>query len=373
MIFIKRLFLVVLFMWTSAPAQSPTSERSHASNPHCSAPPYGDTVANFKAFIAKYQAIDATSMVSILEHTCRAKFAGGDRRPLYTVGLTDQEIDAGSTAAVASTWMDTTIRALGSSPSPRTEPQTAAPSPSPGGYQSVTVEDFVSDGPKLAAEHVRVRLVGSYVLKGNVPVLFANMQQLLLTIRSPETSTYPSVPLLTDGAPSTLRRALISCDTDPSARQLGCEIGIQGNAVMCSVTNVFGASQRNVPCVEVLDGERWKPHPPTPEQLQQAKAADEAKEAEEVKEAIQASKKLIFRGQRVEYCMEQLSGAGYGHGDLNLIATACGSGTVDQCIKQVSLGERLSGNPDPVAAASAACEQAHAHNQQAFTTKSSAK
>jgi hypothetical protein len=88
------------------------SKNQSADENRCSRPPYGDTVAKFKAFTAKYQSTDATSLVSVLERTCRAKFDGGDRRALYTAGLTDQEIEAGSTVSLATTWMDVTIRGL---------------------------------------------------------------------------------------------------------------------------------------------------------------------------------------------------------------------------------------------------------------------
>ena len=132
---------------------------------------------------------------------------------------------------------------------------------------------------------------------------------------------------------------------------------------MCSLTNVFGARQGNVPCVDVKDGDRWKPPPPTPEQMQQVQATEEAKEAAELKDALRASEKLIFNSQRVEYCMEHLSQ--YGHGDLNLISTACGGDSVEQCIKHVSLEKHLDGDPDPIVAARAECERAHADNQAA--------
>jgi len=221
----------------------------------CSRPPYRDTVAKFKAFTAKYQATDATSLIGVLEVTCRAKFDGGSRRALYTVGLTDQEIATSSTTTLASIWMDATLKALGAAP-PVGDAGSARRSKSAEDYQIVSVRDLVIDGPKLAAAHALVKVTGSYVLQGNVGMLYPDMQAVMMPRYGGQMGRQPSIPILTDNSSHELREALVSCDSDPSAAQVGCQVEIQGEVTMCSVTNGFGANSR-APCIDAKDMSRW--------------------------------------------------------------------------------------------------------------------
>lgn len=89
----------------------------------CETPPYGSAVSTFKGFIAKWSGTDAISLVSILEMTCRAKHRTGDRRALYTVGLTDDEIDQEDPIKLADTWISATVDSI------RRNPKMLQPSP----------------------------------------------------------------------------------------------------------------------------------------------------------------------------------------------------------------------------------------------------
>jgi hypothetical protein len=239
--------------WFASRNKAIANELSGKRTNDCSRPPYGDTVAKFKAFTAKYQATDATSLVFILESTCRAKFDGGDRKPLYTVGLTDQEINKGSTTALAATWMDVTWKTLGAVP-PSADGGTARQSNSVEDYQILSVREFVVDGPQLAAKHANVQLTGAYILQESVGMLYTDTQAVIGARDYPEAGTQPSVALLTDHASHQLRAALVSCDSNPVYAQVGCKIAIRGRATMCTMNNMFGAT-REVPCVNVEDGE----------------------------------------------------------------------------------------------------------------------
>jgi hypothetical protein len=234
--------------WFASRNKALARESSGEQAGHCSRPPYGDTVAKFKAFTAKYQATDATSLISILEMTCRAKFDGGDRKALYTVGLTDQEINTTSTATLAATWMNATVRALGADP-----PSVTGKIGSLEDYKAMSVREFVVDGPQLASRHGKVRLSGAYVLQGSVAMLYTDSQAIMMTRYNPQAGSLPTVALLTDEASHQLRDILVSCDSNPATAQIGCEIAIRGRATTCTLNNAFGAT-REVPCVAVEDG-----------------------------------------------------------------------------------------------------------------------
>lgn len=123
----------------------------------------------------------------------------------------------------------------------------------PDGYQSMSVRNFVIDGPTLAAQHAKVRLVGSYLLSGNVGVLYADSQAVIMARYQADVGRQPSVPLLTEDASHKLREVLLSCDSNPSTGQVGCQIEIHGHATMCTLSNTFGAAH-NTPCLEAEDG-----------------------------------------------------------------------------------------------------------------------
>lgn len=123
-------------------------------------------------------------------------------------------------------------------------------------YQFVTVRNFVIDGPRLAAKHAKIKLIGSYVRQGNASMLYADTQAVIMARYHSDAGTQPSVVLLTDDASHKLREALVSCDSNPGASQVGCQIEILGEATICTLNNVFGATH-NAPCVDVTDGGRW--------------------------------------------------------------------------------------------------------------------
>ena len=135
------------------------------------------------------------------------------------------------------------------------------------GYETVTVRNFVIDGPQLTAENARVTITGTYILMGSVATLYADTQAVLMAKYYPDAGTQPSVPLLTTEASHQIREVLVACDSNPSTGQLGCQVTIRGQATICALNNAFGAI-RDTPCVNVNDGERWAPQ--TPRQLEQA-------------------------------------------------------------------------------------------------------
>jgi hypothetical protein len=117
----------------------------------------------------------------------------------------------------------------------------------------MSVRDFVADGPALAAKNAKVSLAGSYLLQDNRGVLYTDMQSIVMTKYHPEAGPQPNVLLLTSDASGQLRRRLLSCQTDPSAAQVGCTIKIRGRAGMCPLTDASGATHE-APCVKVEDG-----------------------------------------------------------------------------------------------------------------------
>ncbi len=75
------------------------SAAAHAADPRCNAPPYGSTVAKFKAFAQTFgHIVPPTTMLPAI---CNAKYSGASRLGMYNLGLTDQEIDAKDTADLA--------------------------------------------------------------------------------------------------------------------------------------------------------------------------------------------------------------------------------------------------------------------------------
>jgi hypothetical protein len=66
----------------------------------CDRPPYGGTVAEYKAFVEVFGKL-LDKPANVLTATCKLKFAGADRTPLYNLGFTDADIDIKSTADLA--------------------------------------------------------------------------------------------------------------------------------------------------------------------------------------------------------------------------------------------------------------------------------
>jgi hypothetical protein len=63
----------------------------HGNDPRCAAPPYGDTVQAFQAFVKNFEKYVAPAKV--LSSMCQMKFGGADRAAMYNLGFADQEID----------------------------------------------------------------------------------------------------------------------------------------------------------------------------------------------------------------------------------------------------------------------------------------
>jgi hypothetical protein len=78
----------------------------------CESPPYGDSESNFKRFIQRYGSIDPTSTIAVIRNVCRAKLNIQNRDPLYSVGLTDADIDRESTMELASNWLRKTLKQI---------------------------------------------------------------------------------------------------------------------------------------------------------------------------------------------------------------------------------------------------------------------
>jgi hypothetical protein len=56
----------------------------HASDPRCSAPPYGDTVQAFQAYVKNFGQYVAPA--KFLSSICEVKFGGADRTAMYNLG-----------------------------------------------------------------------------------------------------------------------------------------------------------------------------------------------------------------------------------------------------------------------------------------------
>jgi hypothetical protein len=68
----------------------------YANDMRCSAPPYGDTVAAFQAFVKYFG--QYVPPAKFLSGICDVKYGGADRTPLYNLGFTDKDIETKSTA-----------------------------------------------------------------------------------------------------------------------------------------------------------------------------------------------------------------------------------------------------------------------------------
>jgi uncharacterized protein (TIGR02246 family) len=129
----------------------------------------------------------------------------------------------------------------------------AARSQPVGAYQSLSVQDFATDGVKLAAASAKVSMTGAYILQGDRGMLYADVQAIIKMRYGPKAGIQPSVPLLTNAASDQFRRRVLACQTDPSASEVGCTVKIRGRATLCTVTIASGDT-REAPCVNVEDG-----------------------------------------------------------------------------------------------------------------------
>jgi hypothetical protein len=75
------------------------SSAARADDPRCNVPPYGGTVAEYKAFVANFGQYVVPARV--LSSMCNMKFSGTPRTALYNLGFTDADIDAKDTEDLA--------------------------------------------------------------------------------------------------------------------------------------------------------------------------------------------------------------------------------------------------------------------------------
>jgi hypothetical protein len=244
--------------------QSLAWDAAQAHDERCEAPPYGASMDAYKVFIAEArQSGDTESPVAqklsreaeeLLAKICKMKYGAADRTELYRAGFTPEDIDHSSIVMLTGEYLGVIkYVAFQNLVHGRQAPKPGATPQAQSDYQSVSVRDFAVDGPKLAAENAKVSLTGSYILQGNLGLLYADMQAVIITRYHPEAGTQPNVPLLTEDASRHLRQRLLSCQTDLSAAQVGCTVKIRGRATMCPQTNAFGATHE-APCVNVEDG-----------------------------------------------------------------------------------------------------------------------
>ena len=122
-----------------------------------------------------------------------------------------------------------------------------------GNYQSLSVQDFATDGTELATARGKVSMTGAYILQGNREMLYPDVQAIIRMKYGPKTAIQATVPLLTNDASAQFRRRVLACRTDSSASEVGCTIKIRGTATLCPLTLASGDT-REVPCVNVEDG-----------------------------------------------------------------------------------------------------------------------
>jgi hypothetical protein len=248
---------------------------AQARDERCEAPPYGASMDAYNMLIAEdlhsgesersSASKHSREAVELLAKICRMKYEGADRTQLYRAGFTPEDIERSSTVMLTSEYLgvlkyvafqsgvhggDGVHGGVHTSEAPKAADAILPPASD---YQAVSVRDFVADGPALAAKNAKVSLSGSYLLQDNRGVLYPDMQSIVMTKYHPEAGPQPSVSLLTSDASGQLRRRLLSCQTDPSAAQVGCTIKIRGRAGMCPLTDAAGAAHE-APCVKVEDG-----------------------------------------------------------------------------------------------------------------------
>jgi len=80
--------------------QLPTTHVASVSDARCNAPPYGGTVAGYKAFIKDFGSL-FDNPTKMLAGICNVKFGHADRTAMYNLGFTNDEIDTKDTADLA--------------------------------------------------------------------------------------------------------------------------------------------------------------------------------------------------------------------------------------------------------------------------------
>jgi uncharacterized protein (TIGR02246 family) len=120
-------------------------------------------------------------------------------------------------------------------------------------YQAVSVQEFASNGLKLADAGAKVTITGAYILQDNRDMLYPDIQAIIKMKYGPNAAVQPVVPLLVHEASAHFRRMVLACQTDLSAAKVGCAVKIRGKATTCKVPSASGES-REVACVSVEDG-----------------------------------------------------------------------------------------------------------------------
>jgi len=230
-------------------------------------------------------------MRKIVVEACEAKYHGGARTDFYSASITDHDFDTQLVFGLAMQYATVEIAhsAKGREEQAKIDARrvaaAAAGSPHTITYQSVSVRDFAIDGRQLSAKHARVEVSGFYIKRGDVPTLYATYEDLVSAVYS---SGDPAViPLMIDSASHEMRSDLFDCDSDPMMSRTGCRITARGRVGECVASNVFGAP-REVPCLEVADGSRYRPPQPTAEELQRQKEEGEARQEAEKERLRQA-------------------------------------------------------------------------------------
>jgi uncharacterized protein (TIGR02246 family) len=129
----------------------------------------------------------------------------------------------------------------------------ATRNPPAGDYQSLSVQEFLADGAKLAAAGAKVNITGAYILQDNRDMLYPSVQAIIKMKFGPNPSVQPAVPLLLHEASAHFRRMVLACQTDPSASKTGCTFKIRGKATLCPMPDASGEA-REMACVSVEDG-----------------------------------------------------------------------------------------------------------------------
>jgi hypothetical protein len=252
---IKASLMILLLL------ESLGSSTTQARDERCKAPPYGASMEAYNVFVAEARQSDKADSPSagkpppgaldLLANICEMKYGAGDRTEIYRVGFTPEDFDRMSTVMLASEYLGV-MKYIAFQKAGHGE---RAVTPGAGiqatsDYQSVSVQDFATLGPGLAAEKAKVTLTGAYILQGDRGMLYADIPSIIKTKQGQQAQAQPSVPLLTDAASGKFRRRTLSCQTDPNASLVGCNITLRGQVTLCTPTH--GGSE--VPCVSVEDG-----------------------------------------------------------------------------------------------------------------------
>ena len=120
-------------------------------------------------------------------------------------------------------------------------------------YRSLSVQEFASDGVRLAAASAKVSITGAYLLQDKQDMLYPDVQAIIRMKYGQNAQAPPAIPLLVHEASAHFRRRVLACQTDPSASQVGCAVKIRGKATLCPASDRSGESP-GMPCISVEDG-----------------------------------------------------------------------------------------------------------------------